>query len=76
MEREVQSGVAPARATGRLMAMLPVVGLALGSGMGSDPVALLTGTVPGGLCLAAGSACACAGVAWVNRIAATAERTA
>lgn len=75
IEREVQSGVAPARATGRLMAVLPVVGLALGSGMGSDPVALLTQTVPGALCLAAGSTCACAGVAWVNRIAATAERT-
>ncbi len=75
IEREVQSGVAPARATGRLMAVLPVVGLALGSGMGSDPIALLIGTVPGGLCLAAGSACACAGVAWVNRIAAAAERT-
>lgn len=74
IEREVQSGVAPARATGRLMAVLPIVGLTLGSGMGADPVALLTGTVPGALCLAAGSACACAGVAWVNRIAAAAER--
>lgn len=75
IERDVQSGVAPARATGRLMAILPVVGLAMGSGMGGDPVALLTSTVPGALCLAAGSACACAGVAWVNRIATTAERT-
>ncbi len=75
IEREVQAGVAPARATGRLMAVLPVVGLTLGSGAGSDPVELLTATVPGALCLAAGSAFACAGVAWVNRIAAAAERT-
>lgn len=74
IEREVQSGVAPARATGRLMAVLPVVGLTLGSGMGGDPVTLLTSTVPGALCLASGSACACAGVAWVNRIASAAER--
>lgn len=74
IEREVESGVSPARATGRLMAVLPVVGLTMGSGMGADPISLLTGTVPGALCLAAGSACACAGVAWVNRIAATAER--
>ena len=74
IEREVQSGVAPARATGRLMAVLPAVGLMLGTGMGSDPVDLLTSTVPGALCLAAGSAFACAGVAWVNRIAAAAER--
>lgn len=75
IEREVQSGVSPARATGRLMAVLPVVGLTMGSGMGADPVTLLTNTVPGALCLAAGSACACAGVAWVNRIATTAERS-
>lgn len=74
IEREVQSGISPARATGRLMAVLPVVGLTMGSGMGGDPIAVLTGTVPGALCLAAGSACACAGVAWVNHIAASAER--
>ncbi|MDX6278564.1 MAG: tight adherence protein [Nocardioidaceae bacterium] len=73
IEREVQSGVAPARATGRLMAVLPVLGLSLGAGLGGNPLALLTGTVPGALCLAAGSACACGGVAWVNRIAASAE---
>ena len=75
IEREVQSGVSPARATGRLMAVLPVIGLTMGAGMGADPITLLIGTVPGALCLAAGSACACAGVAWVNHIATTAERT-
>lgn len=74
IEREVQAGVSPARATGRLMAVLPLVGLMMGSGMGADPVALLTGTLPGALCLAAGATCACVGVAWVNRIAAAAER--
>ncbi|MEV7398357.1 type II secretion system F family protein [Aeromicrobium sp. NPDC092404] len=73
IEREVESGLAPARATGRLMAVLPVFGLALGSGMGADPVAILTGTYPGVVCLAAGCALACAGVAWVERIAASAE---
>jgi tight adherence protein B len=74
IEREVQSELAPARATGRLMAVLPVFGLALGSGMGGDPVRVLTGTLPGVLCLAAGSALACAGVAWVERIASSGER--
>ena len=72
IEREVESGLAPARATGRLMAVLPVFGLALGSGMGGDPVAILTGTYPGVLCLAAGCGLACAGVAWVERIATSA----
>ncbi|MEJ7635449.1 type II secretion system F family protein [Aeromicrobium sp.] len=74
VEREVESGLAPARATGRLMAVLPVFGLALGSGMGGDPVAVLAGTIPGVLCLAAGCGLACAGVAWVEQIATSAER--
>lgn len=73
IEREVESGLAPARATGRLMAVLPVFGLALGSGMGGDPLAILTSTFPGVLCLAVGCGLACAGVAWVERIAASAE---
>lgn len=73
IEREVESGLAPARATGRLMAVLPVFGLALGSGMGGDPVAILIGTVPGVVCLAVGCGLACAGIAWVERIAASAE---
>jgi tight adherence protein B len=67
--REVESGVAPARATARLMAALPVMGLLLGSGMGGDPAAVLTGTWIGVGCLAAGSGLACAGVAWIERIA-------
>jgi tight adherence protein B len=73
ISREVESGIAPARATGRLMAVLPVFGLALGSGMGGDPMAILTGTFPGVLCLAAGCGLACAGTAWVERIAVNAE---
>ncbi len=74
--REVESGVAPARATGRLMAALPVVGLMLGSGMGGDPVAVLTGTWIGAVCLAAGCALACAGIAWIEQIAAAASAEA
>ncbi len=67
--REVEAGVGPARATGRLMAVLPVIGLLLGSGVGGDPVAVLTGTWVGAGCLAAGAGLACAGVGWIERIA-------
>lgn len=74
IDREVQSGVAPARATGRLMAVLPVVGLSLGSGLGGDPVEVLTSTWVGALCCAAGCLLACAGVAWIERIATSVER--
>jgi tight adherence protein B len=72
LAREAEAGVAPARATGRLMAALPVMGLLLGSGMGGDPVEVLTSTWVGVACLAAGSAAACLGVAWIERIAASA----
>ncbi|KQX73888.1 type II secretion system F family protein [Aeromicrobium sp. Root472D3] len=71
--REIESGVGPARATGRLMAVLPVLGLLLGSGMGGDPVGVLTGTWIGAACLAAGCALACAGIAWIEQIASAAS---
>jgi tight adherence protein B len=73
VEREVRSEAAPARATGRLMAVLPVLGLSLGAGLGADPVHVLTRTLPGSLCLATGVGLACVGVAWVDRIAAAPE---
>lgn len=74
IDREVQAGIAPARATGRLMAVLPIVGLALGSGMGGDPVAMLTNTWLGAFCAATGCLLACLGVAWIGQIASSAEQ--
>jgi len=71
IDREVAAEAAPARATGRLMAVLPLLGLGLGAGMGADPVHVLTGTVVGSLCLAGGVALAGAGVVWVDRIVAS-----
>lgn len=71
--REIAVGVAPARATALMMAVMPLVGLALGAGLGGDPVGFVTGTVAGALCVAAGVALACAGVAWIERIACRAE---
>jgi tight adherence protein B len=73
VDREVQAEAAPARATGRLMAVLPVLGLSLGAGMGADPVHVLTGTVVGACCLAGGLALACAGIVWVDRIVASVD---
>ena len=73
VDREVQAEAAPARATGRLMAVLPVLGLSLGAGMGADPVHVLTGTVVGASCLAGGAVLACAGIVWVDRIVASVD---
>lgn len=73
VEREVQAEAAPARATGRLMAVLPVLGLSLGAGMGADPVHVLTSTIVGASCLAGGAALACAGIVWIDRIVASVD---
>jgi len=71
---EVEAALAPPRATARLLAVLPVFGIALGSAMGAAPVSFLTHTGPGRACLLTGLALALAGVAWVERLAAIASR--
>jgi tight adherence protein B len=65
----VSAELAAPRATGRLLAVLPVAGLLLGYGMGGDPVAFLTGSAAGQVSLAVGVALGCAGVLWTERIA-------
>lgn len=73
--RVVASELASARATARLMAALPLLTLAVGSGAG-DPVGFLLGTPAGLVCAAAGVALALAGVGWIEAIAASLERDA
>jgi tight adherence protein B len=65
----VASSLAPARATARLLAVLPAFGLMLGTGLGGHPVALLLSTRAGNLLLLAGVGLALAGTAWVERLA-------
>ena len=73
--RLVASELASARATARLMAALPLLTLAVGSGAG-DPVGFLLGTPAGLACAAAGLVLALAGVAWIEAIASALEREA
>lgn len=61
------------RATGRLLAALPVAGVLLGYSFGGDPLAFLTGSLPGQVSLVAGAALGCAGLLWTERIADTGE---
>lgn len=70
----VESELASARATAWLVALLPVVSLTIGAGMGSDPWHFLLGTTPGLACLALGVALELCGLAWVDRIAAQVQR--
>jgi tight adherence protein B len=65
----VSAELAAPRATGRLLAVLPLAGLLLGYSLGGDPLAFLTGSTAGQLCLAVGVALGCAGVIWTERIA-------
>lgn len=70
----VAAELAGPRATGQLLAFLPVIGLGLGYLVGGDPLGFLTGTPAGELCLIAGVGLACAGIVWTERLAGVARR--
>lgn len=65
----ISSEAAAPRATGKIMAVLPIVGIGLGYMMGGDPVAFLIGTPIGWTCVVLGSFSACLGVVWMEKIA-------
>jgi tight adherence protein B len=68
--RTVVAGeLAGPRATGKIMAVLPVVGLALGYALGGDPVGFLLGGAVGWGCLVGGAFLAAVGVLWVEALA-------
>lgn len=56
------------RATAGLLAVLPGLGLAMGAGLGADPLHVLTATGPGQLALLAGVGLDVAGVLWTARL--------
>ncbi|SDD10318.1 type II secretion system F family protein [Auraticoccus monumenti] len=69
VHRVVDAELAAPRATGRMLAVLPLAGLALGLAIGGDPLGFLLGTTQGQLCLLLGVLLACAGVLWSERLA-------
>lgn len=70
---DLRAQLAGPRSTAVLLALLPLFGLVLGSGLGADPSAVLLHTPVGLACLAAGAALEWAGLAWTARIIRTAE---
>lgn len=66
IRRQITTGLAGTRATARLLAVLPVFGTALGYAIGADPLAFLTNTPPGWLCLALGLTLTILGLRWTD----------
>jgi len=74
MRRELASQMAGPKGTARVLAVLPLVGLILGSGFGGSPVRWLTSTPPGLVVLAVGLILEVLGLIWVRRLVSRVER--
>jgi tight adherence protein B len=67
--RVVNSELATARATSKVMAALPVCGVGIGYLLGGDPARWLLADPAGWACLLSGVLLACAGVLWIEALA-------
>jgi tight adherence protein B len=65
---DLRSATAGPRAGATVLACLPVLGLAMGAGVGADPWHVLTATVAGQVLLVVGVGLELAGVAWMARL--------
>lgn len=70
---DLRAQLAGPRSTAVLLALLPVFGLVLGTGLGADPSAVLLHTSAGLACLVAGAVLEWGGLAWTARIIRGAE---
>jgi tight adherence protein B len=68
--RELRAATAAPRASALLLAGLPVLGLAMGAGIGADPWRVLTETGTGQVLLVTGVGFEFAGLVWSRRLVA------
>ncbi|MEV5961758.1 type II secretion system F family protein [Kribbella sp. NPDC051952] len=69
IHRQTEASLAGARSTARILAALPIFGIALGYGLGAKPLTFLTATPPGWFCLAAGLSLTALGLHWTTNLA-------
>lgn len=73
--RQVEVALGTSRSTARLLAGLPLLGIALGSGIDADPVGVLLGSAVGAWCLLLGVGLGVVGLLWVEKLADAALRS-
>ncbi len=69
LEATLDSELAGPRASGRLMGLLPLAGLAMAHMVGAEPTAFLLGTSAGRICGLGAVSLSCAGVLWSEALA-------
>ncbi|TCC52443.1 type II secretion system protein [Kribbella capetownensis] len=69
IHRQTAASLAGAHSTARILAALPVFGIALGYSLGARPLTFLTATPAGWVCLAAGLALTTLGLNWTTHLA-------
>lgn len=72
---DLAAQLAGPRATARMLAVLPVLGLLMGAALGMNPLSFLLGGPAGIACLVVGLVLDVAGVWWTRRLVARAEYT-
>ncbi|MFJ9079145.1 type II secretion system F family protein [Streptomyces sp. NPDC102278] len=73
-QESLRAQLAGARSTAVVLALLPLVGLVIGTGLGADPLAVLLHTPVGWGCLVAGAVLEALGMLWCRRIVRAGER--
>lgn len=68
IHRQTEASLAGARSTARILAALPIFGIALGYSLGASPLTFLTATPAGWLCLATGLTLTALGLHWTTRL--------
>ena len=71
--QDVSVQLAGPRATARLLAVLPLLGLAMAAALGAHPIPFLCGSLPGLACLTTGIALNLLGLHWTRALAKSAE---